>query len=96
MLKSFSGNSIHIIAGLAVYNSKTKELMSTVERCVLKFRNLPDREIKSYISSYPVLSFAGGFDGEGALKFTESIDGVLTALPVKELKLFLRKNGLKV
>ncbi len=99
MLKSFSGNKINIIAGVAVYNSKTKEMLSTSEKYTVKFRKLLDYEIKDYISRYPVLRCSASFEGDGLLRFAESVEGrypFLTGFPLNELILFLRKNGLKV
>ncbi len=99
MLKSFSGNIFEIITGLAVYNSQTNKMLSTVETCLVKFRELLDDEINDYISRYPVLKCSAAFEGDGLLRFAEHIEGKYTfrtALPVNELVLFLRENGLKV
>ena len=99
MLKTFSGNKIDIIAGVAVYNSKTIEMLSTAKKYTVKFRELLDYEIKDYISRYPVLDISGSFEIDGLLRFAESSTGhfpFLAAYPMNELILFLRKNGLKV
>jgi len=100
MLNSFSGNKVEIIAGVAVYNSKTKEMLSTAEKYTLKFRKLLEHEIKDYISRYPVLKVSGAFEVDGAIRFAESIEKgkypFLTAFPMNELITFLRKNGIQV
>jgi len=99
MLKSFSGKESEIIAGLAVLNSKTKKMLSTSSTCNVKFRELLDEEIKEYISRYPVLKFAGAYDGDGLARFAASIHGsynFLTGLSMNELILFLREQGVKV
>jgi predicted house-cleaning NTP pyrophosphatase (Maf/HAM1 superfamily) len=65
----------------------------------VKFRVINSFEIKDYISRYPVLRFAAAFDGDGLLRFAERIDGsynFATGLPMPELILFLRQNGVKV
>jgi septum formation protein len=99
MLKSFSGNWLHIIAGVAVYNSKTKQMLSSVQKYAVKFRNLMDYEIKNYIARYPVLTFSAAFDGDGLLRFAEHVEGnypFLTGFPMQALIILLRKNGLRV
>ncbi|NQU79100.1 Maf family protein [Candidatus Woesearchaeota archaeon] len=99
MLKSFSGNKIDIVAGVAVYNSKSEKMLSTVEKYTVKFRKLEDYEINDYISRYPVLKLSAAFEGDGLLRFAESVEGkypFLTGFPLNELILFLRENGLKV
>ena len=99
MLKSFSGNKSDIICGVAVYNSKSKKMLSSAEKSTVKFRKLKDYEIKDYISRYPVLKLSAAFEGDGLLRFAESIEGkypFLAGLPLNELILFLRENGLKV
>lgn len=99
MLKSFSGNKLDIIAGLAVYNSKSKEMLSTADKYTVKFRELFEFEIKDYISRYPVLNLSAGFEGDGLLRFAESAQGkyqFLTGLPMNSLIEFLRKNGILV
>jgi len=99
MLKAFSGKEHEVISGIAVYNSKTKKMLSTSKTCKVKFRVINSFEIKDYISRYPVLRFAAAFDGDGLLRFAERIDGsynFATGLPMPELILFLRQNGVKV
>lgn len=99
MLKSFSNNKLEIVTSVAVYNSKTKKLLSAAQKCGVKFRKLFDYEIRDYISRYPVLKFAGAFDGEGLLRFSQRVEGkyaFLTGFPLDKLLLFLRKNKVKV
>jgi len=99
MLKSFSGNEIEIVAGVAVYNSKNRKMLSSVEKYIVKFRDLFDYEIKDYISRYPVLKLSAAFEGDGLLRFAESVKGkypFLTGFPLNELILLLRKNRIKV
>ncbi len=99
MLKTFSGKKLDIVSGTAVYNTETKEMLSYSGKYTVKLRELLDYEIRDYISRYPVTKFAAGFDGDGVLRFSESSEGefpFLTALPLNQLILFLRKNGLKV
>lgn len=99
MLKTLSGNTFNIITGLAVYNSNTKKLLSTVEVCEVKFRNLTDFEVNDYVSRYPVLKCSAAFEADGLLRFAENVNGnynFKTAIPMNKLVLFLRSNGIKV
>jgi septum formation protein len=99
MLKSFSGKTFEIVTGLALYNSITKKLSSSTERCKVTFRNLSDFEIENYISRFPVLKCAGAFEADGLLRFADHIEGnycFRTGIPVNKLILFLRENDIEV
>jgi len=99
MLKAFSGNTVSIVAGLAVYNSATKKMLATAESCRLKFRELTDFEVDDYVRRYPVLKCAGAFEADGIVRFTESGEGTFlffTGLPVNRLVEFLREQGVNV
>jgi septum formation protein len=99
MLKSLSGNSFEIVTGLAVYNSKTQNLLSTSEVCKVRFRDLSDFEINDYVSRFPALKCAAAFEADGLLRFAEYIEGnynFKAAIPVNKLILFLRENGITV
>jgi septum formation protein len=99
MLRSFSANTIDIIAGVAVYNSKTEQMRSSVETCTVTLRQLEDYEIEDYVSRYPVRTLSGAFEGDGLLRFADRIEGkypFLTGFPLSELIRFLRENGLRV
>jgi predicted house-cleaning NTP pyrophosphatase (Maf/HAM1 superfamily) len=74
-------------------------MMSAVEASELRFRELPDREIRDYVGKHAVLRFAGAFDSEGVLLFAESVSGCynfMTGMPVSRLVLFLRGQGVEV
>jgi len=99
MLISFSGQTFEIVAGLTVYNSQTRKMLTTSEVCKVRFRNLSDFEINDYISKYPVIKCAGAFEADGLLRFAEYIEGnynFKAGMPVNKLILFLRENGVKV
>ena len=99
MLSSLSGKKFEIMTGLAVYNSHSKTILSTVEVCKVTFRKLTQYEIKDYVSRYPVLKCAAAFESDGLLRFAKSINGSYNfraALPVDKLVLFLREQGMKV
>ena len=98
MLRTFSDNVLEIIAGVSVMNSSTGELDSALGKTEIAFRDIGEREIKSYVSNYPVVELAGGFEKEGVLKFSREVHGdlsFLTGLPLNKLIELLRKNGVR-
>ena len=99
MLSNLSNNRFEFVTGLAVLNTLTREKSTTVRSCEIKFRPLSDGEIHKYIATYPVLNCAGAFEHHGLLFFSESISGSYnfrTAIPVPELTLFLRRQGIPI
>jgi septum formation protein len=98
-LREFSGGPFRFVTGLAVLNSRSGKMLSTVESLTITFRKLLAREIQDYISKYPVLNFAGGFENDAVYRFAERIEGsynIGTAIPVSRLTLFLREQGVDV
>lgn len=96
MLRALSGNKYTLVAGLAVLDTQTGKMRSTVATCDIYLRDLSDAEIIDYCNRYPVLNFAGAHETDGAVRFSEKIEGsclIVTAFPVKELILFLREVG---
>jgi len=99
MLASFSGTALEIVTGFAVYNSGTQKLLSSFDVCRVLFRTLNNFEINDYITRYPVLKCAAGFEADGLLRFAEHIEGSYNfkaALPVNRLIEFLRENEVAV
>jgi len=98
-LSELSGSAFQFVTSLAVLRTDTKKMLSTVESSAISFRPLTTREIWDYVRRHPVLHFAGAFDGDGVLRFGESISGscnIFTAMPVSKLALFLREQGVDV
>jgi septum formation protein len=98
-LRDLSASTFHFVTSLTVVRADTKKMLSTVETSQLKFRHLVDYEIRNYVAKYPVLSFAGAFEGDGVLRFADSVSGsynFVTALPVSRLAVFLRDQGVEV
>jgi len=98
-LKELSGGEFQFITSLAVLNSSTGKMLSTVEASNILFRPLLDEEIRAYIAKYDVLSYAGAFESDAVLLFAESISGsynFVTALPVSRLIVFLRDHGIAI
>ena len=94
MLKTFSGQRVDIVAGLAVIDSESGRMFSRLKRCRVQFRKLSSNEIKDYMKRYPVLNFSGAFDGDAVLMFAKHIDGdalFYTGIPLSELTSILKK-----
>jgi septum formation protein len=98
-LRELSGSAFQFVTSLAVIRSDTLRMLSTVETSEIRFRPLVEREIRDYVSRYRVLKFAGAFEGDGVLRFADSVSGsynFITALPVSRLAVFLREQGVEV
>lgn len=98
-LRELSGSEFQFVTALAVLNSRTRHILSTVETLNITFRPLIEREIQNYISRYDVLSYAGAFEDDAVHLFAERISGsynIGTAVPVSRLVLFLREQGVDV
>lgn len=98
-LNELSGSAFHFVTSLTVIRSDTKRMLSAVETSEIRFRRLLAREIHEYVGRYPVTRFAGAFEGDGVLRFAESVSGCfnfVTGLPVSRLVGFLREQGVEV
>jgi len=98
-LRELSGSAFRFVTSLSVVRSDTRRMLSTVEISEIRFRQLVEGEILDYVSRYPVLRFAGAFEGDGVLRFADSVSGscnFIAALPVSRLAVFLREQGVEV
>ena len=98
-LKEFSGNHFQFVTSIAVLNTRTDRMLSTVETSDIFFRPLLDHEIHQYIDKYDVLSNAGAFENDAVLLFADRIAGSYnlgTALPPSKLIVLLREQGVQV
>ncbi len=98
-LRELSGSAFQFVTSLTVIRSDTRRMLSTVETSEIKFRELAEREICDYVGRYPVLRFAGAFEGDGVLRFADSVSGsynFITAMPVSRLAVFLREQGVEL
>ena len=98
-LHELSGSALRFVTSLVVIRTDTHKVLSTVEFSSIRFRELAEREIRDYLMRYPVLQFAGAFEGDGVLRFAESVSGsynFLTGMPVSRLVVFLRQQGVQI
>lgn len=98
-LRELSGSQFQFVTAIAVLNTETSRMLSTVETSDISFRPLLDREIQRYIGKYDVLNYAGAFENDAALLFADRIAGSYnlgTALPPSRLIVLLREQGVEV
>ncbi len=98
-LHEFSGSAFQFVTSLVVLRTDTRRMLSTIESSQIRFRQLTDGEIRDYVGRYPVLRFAGAFEGDGVLRFADSVSGsynFITAMPVSRLAVFLREQEVEV
>jgi len=98
-LRELSGTAFQFVTSLVVLRTNTKRMLSTVEISKIKFRELAGHEIDNYVSRYPVLKFAGAFEGDGVARFADAVSGsfnFMTGIPVSRLAVFLREQGVEV
>ncbi|WP_192458672.1 Maf family protein [Musicola keenii] len=97
-LQQASGNSIIFYTGLALLNSRSNKMQSTVETFTVSFRTLTEKEIKSYIFQEQPLDCAGSFKSEGlGITLFDRLSGrdpnTLVGLPLIALLEMLRQEG---
>lgn len=98
-LREFSGNEFQFVTALAVLNTQTSRMLSTVETLKIRFRQLLDREIQHYVDKYDVLNYAGAFENDAVLLFADHIAGSYnlgTALAPSRLIVLLREQGVNI
>lgn len=96
MIRSVSGKTFEVFGGVAVYNTDTNINLARVSRCSVTFRQLTDAEIDSYVSRWPVLDYAAGFNDEAVIWFAQKTEGaysLATGFSVDDLVLLLREQG---
>ena len=87
MLRNLSGRTHEVLTGVAVFYKGKKKV--AVEKTIVKFRKLTDREIQDYVKTGEPLDKAGayGIQGRGAI-FINSIEGCynnVVGLPLTRL-----------
>jgi MAF protein len=97
-LKSFSGQTVTFLTGLALVNAQTQQHQLCVEPFKVHFRQLGDAEILSYIKREQPLNCAGSFKSEGlGISLFNRLEGddpnSLIGLPLIRLLTMLRNEG---
>jgi len=100
MLSWLSGKWHSVYTGLALIDAETGKLIEDFEESRVKFKNLSEREIKSYINTGEPLDKAGayGIQGKGSL-LVEKIEGCyynIVGLPLFKLNTLLFEFGIKI
>ncbi len=98
MLKSLSGNTHNVLSGVTVMQGD-KRITKTITTAVT-FRDISDKEIKTYIETNEPMDKAGayGIQGRGS-KFVSGIVGDyfnVVGLPVCELSLMLKNFDINI
>lgn len=98
-LREFSGSEFQFVTSIAVFNPTTDKMLSAVDTLNIRFRPLLEDEIQRYINRYDVLSYAGAFENDAVLMFSDHISGsynIGTALPPSRLIVLLREQAVPV
>ncbi|MDF2884347.1 MAG: septum formation protein Maf [Clostridiaceae bacterium] len=100
MLKQLSGNTHQVYSGITVYNTENNKMKKSFVCTDVKFSNLSDDEIKTYIKTGEPMDKAGayGIQGYGGV-FVEKINGCyynVVGLPLNKLNYILREMGVNL
>lgn len=98
-LKEASGKRVTFLTGLALINSKTGKVHSTIVPFHVVFRYLRDSQIESYIYKEKPYNCAGSFKSEGlGITLFERLEGedpnTLMGLPLIRLNAMLEIEGM--
>lgn len=99
-LKLLSGKTHEVKTALVLVESRGGKKLSQIETSRVRFKNLSDDEIWTYIQSGEPMDKAGAYaiQGQGA-RFVEKLEGDfdnVVGLPVKVLEALLEKNQWRV
>jgi septum formation protein len=94
MLRSLSGQTHHVITGVCLANSATREVFTVTT--AVTFNDLIDAEIDHYVSTGEPLDKAGGYAAQGIGSYMiRTIQGSYTnvvGLPMAELVAIMRSK----
>lgn len=100
MLKSFSGKYQEVYSGVAIIDCGTGEEIKDYEVTKVKFREMEDFEIRSYIKTREPMDKAGAYGIQGLSSiFIEKVDGCYTnvvGFPVYNIYKNLKKIGVDI
>ncbi len=100
-LRAAAGKAVEFFTSICVLNSTTGEALCDLDRTVVHFRALNDRQIESYVAKERPYDCAGGFKSEGlGIALFDKIEGedpnALVGLPLIRLVRLLENFGLKI
>lgn len=100
-LRASSGKTVQFFTGVALLNTVTGDVQSSVVQYRVKFRVLNDAEIRRYVTRDNPLDCAGSFKWERlGIALMTSLEGpdptALEGLPLIALCKMLRKAGLEI
>ena len=100
-LRSFSGNKVTFLTGLAVVNTNNLETLSLVEPFEVHFKKLTEADIEQYLLAEKPYNCAGSFKSEAlGICLFEKLEGkdpnTLVGLPLIQLVSLLAKFGFNV
>jgi septum formation protein len=100
-LRMMRGREVTFYSALCLYNANTKNMQATVVPYVVKFRNLTDAQIESYLLKEQPYHCAGSAKSEGlGIAIIEKMTGedpnALIGLPLIALVTMLQNEGLAV
>lgn len=100
ILKKLSGNKHLVYTGVCVFNAATGIVEKAVEKTMVEFRNLSDKEIKDYVATGEPMDKGGAYAIQmGAAGFVKKVEGSYTnvvGLPLVLLAKLLEKQGYNV
>jgi septum formation protein len=100
MMQRLSGNTHQVISGLYLLSIPDHNYFQAIEKTLVRFRRLREKEIRAYIKTDEPYDKAGGYGIQcKAGSFVESIDGCyynVVGLPIAKLIKGLRKLSVKI
>lgn len=100
MLSDLSDNTHEVYTGVALINTKTKEIRTEYVCTQVKFSKLTEKEINNYIETGEARGMAGAYGIQGgASLFVEELKGdfySVVGLPVNKLYYMLREMGVNL
>jgi septum formation protein len=100
-LRAASGRCIAFYTAVSTLNTATGEIKADIDRCLVHFRTLSDKEIERYVDRDQPFDCAGGFKSEGlGIVLFEKFEGedpnALIGLPLIRLCRLLESFGVTV
>lgn len=97
MLRTLSGQTHHVVTGLALYDRPSERYVTGAETTGVRFRELSDEEIACFVHTVKPVDRAGAYtvDGPGSL-LVAAYDGCyqnVLGLPLVRLDLLMRDFG---